>query len=175
MATLSTWTFDTPAGAQDALHILERLQWQRSIVVQDASVVSWPDERRRPDTYQVGDVAGCTALSGAFWGLLFGLLFLLPLADPVPGVRSGVVGLSRIGLPDDFLQRIREHVVPGTSALFLLVPDDVVDLIAEVLAGTAADELTARLTPDQDASLRRAFDVAEAGGATTTGTVPTHP
>ena len=166
MSALSTWTFDTPDGARAALRTVERLQWRRSVVVHDASVVTWTDGSRRPESYQVGDVAGSTALSGAFWGLLFGLLFLLPLSGPVPGGEPDAAAqLARIGLPDAFLQQVREHVVPGTSALFLLVPDDAADRVAESLTGDGAAELSTRLTPDQDASLRRGFDAAGPGDA----------
>ena len=166
MTTLSTWAFDTPEGAQAALRTVERLQWRRSIVVQDASVVAWPAGSRRPESWQVGDVAGSAALSGAFWGLLFGLLFLLPLSGPEPGGEPDAAArLSRIGLPDPFLQQVRALVVPGTSALFLLLPDAVVDRVAESLAGDGATELSTRLTPDQDASLRRGFDAAGPGDA----------
>ena len=166
MTTLSAWAFDTPEGARSALHSVERLQWRRTVVVQDASVVSWPEGSRRPESYQVGDVAGAAALAGAFWGLLFGLLFLLPLTGPDPGADPGLATrLSRIGLPEPFLQQVRAQVVPGTSALFLLVPDDATDRLAEALAGAGATELSTRLTPDQDASLRRAFDAAGPGDA----------
>ncbi len=42
-------------------------------------MVVWPPGTRRPRTYQAGPAPGPAALSGAFWGLLFGQLFLLPL------------------------------------------------------------------------------------------------
>ena len=73
MDTLSVWTFGAPDGAELALRQVERLQLRRAIAVADAAVVAWPAGATRPRTYQVGSVQGTVALSGAFWGLVFGL------------------------------------------------------------------------------------------------------
>ena len=97
MTTVSTWAFDDPDGAGRALRRLERLEVRELVVVEDASVVSWPAGRPRSRTHQAGAVTGTAGLSGAFWGLLSGVLFLLPLADvlggtspgPLPAVLSG--------------------------------------------------------------------------------------
>jgi uncharacterized membrane protein len=158
MATLSIWKFDDPDGAEAALRTLERLQSQRLLVIDDASVVVWREGKRRPRSYQPSSIAGTAALSGAFWGLLFGLLFFLPLAGLVLGAASGLaVGLSRLGLSDEFLQQVRERVTPGTSALFLLTHDAVVDRIGEAFTGTSAELLATNLTRDQEDALRHAF------------------
>ena len=65
-ATLSIWKFTSPDGAERALGTLTELQSQRLIAVQDASVVSWPQGRRKPRTWQARDIAGTAARSGAF-------------------------------------------------------------------------------------------------------------
>ena len=57
-ATLSFWKFTSPEGAEHALGTLAQLQSQRLIVVQDASVVSWPEGRRKPRTWKARDIAG---------------------------------------------------------------------------------------------------------------------
>jgi uncharacterized membrane protein len=163
MSTLSIWKFTSPDGAERALRTLSQLQSQRLIVVQDASVVSWPEGRRRPRTWQARDVAGAAALSGAFWGLLFGMLFLLPLVGMAVGAAAGAAAgaLSRVGLSDDFLQRVRDRITPGTSALFLLTSDEVVDRVHEAFAGTHAELLVTNLNREQEAALRTAFDEAD--------------
>jgi uncharacterized membrane protein len=150
--TLSVWRFDTPDGAEAALRTLERLQNQRRVTVDDASVVAWPTGNDRPRTYQAGTAAGTAALSGAFWGLLFGVVFLLPLA----GVTAGPDGLFRVGLSDEFLRQVRDRITPGTSALFLLTHDAAVDRIRETFAD--AEPLISTLDRDQEAALLRAFD-----------------
>jgi uncharacterized membrane protein len=160
VATLSIWKFTTPDGAEQALNTLAGLQTRRLIVVQDASVVSWPEGRRKPRTWQARDLAGAGALSGAFWGLLFGLLFLMPLLGMAIGAAAGLTAgaFTRVGLTDDFLQRIRDHITPGTSGLFLLTTDEVVDRIHDAFAGTHAELLLTNLSKDQENALRHAFD-----------------
>ena len=157
--TLSIWKFTGPDGAEQALRTLAGLQAQRLVVVEDASVVSWPEGRRKPRTWQARDVVGGAALSGAFWGLLFGLLFLMPLAGLVVGAAAGLGAgaFARIGLSDDFLGKVRDQVTPGTSALFLLTSDAVVDRIRDAFAGVHAELLATNLSKDQEAALRHAF------------------
>lgn len=163
MTTLSIWKFTSPDGAEQALRTLARLQAERLVVVEDASVVSWPEGRRKPRTWQARDVAGTAALSGAFWGLLFGVLFLLPLVGLAVGAAAGLAAgaFARIGLSEDFLAKVRDRVTPGTSALFLLTSDEVVDRIRDAFAGVHAELLTSNLSKDQEAALRHAFDDAD--------------
>ena len=151
MDTVSIWRFDTSDGAEAALRALERLQTRRLVTLDDAAVVTWSAGAPRPVCYQVGTAAGTAALSGAFWGLLFGLLFLLPLA----GERGGTAGLTRVGLPEEFLTSARERVTAGTSALFLLTAGDAVDRVRAALPGT--EPLVSGLGRDEAAALARAF------------------
>lgn len=161
--TVSIWRFDTPNGADAALRTLERLQTQRVVAIDDAAVVVWPPGTRRPHGYQVGTVAGTVALSGAFWGLLIGLLWLLPLTGPVAGAAT----LDRVGLPDEFLTRVRDRIVPGTSGLFLLSRDAAPDRIRVAFATPDAEPLISILTLEQEHALHHAFgaddDPADAG------------
>jgi uncharacterized membrane protein len=152
--TVSVWTFDTPEGASGALRVLERLQTRRRLTIDDASVVSWAAGRHRPHVYQVGAVDGTAALAGAFWGLLFGTVFLMPLVVPDAG---GPAGLSAIGLSDEFLDQVRCRVVPGASALFLLTDIAVLDRIRDALDGAHGGLLVAPLAHEQDQLLRHVF------------------
>jgi uncharacterized membrane protein len=155
MNTLSIWRFDTTDGAEAALRPLERLQNRRLITIDDAAVVAWASGARRPRTYQAGTAAGTVAVSGAFWGLLFGTVFLLPLA----GVAvDATAGLSRVGLSDAFLQRVRDRITPATSGLFLLSQDAVLDRIREAFASRQADLLVISLSREQEHALRQAFE-----------------
>lgn len=160
MTTLSIWKFTSPDGAEKAMRTLTRLQDDHLVNIQDASVVSWPEGRRKPRTWQARDVAGTAALSGAFWGLLFGILFLLPVVGMAIGAAVGLAAgsLSKVGLSDEFLQRIRDQITPGSSALFLLTSDEVVDRIHDTFAGTHAELLFTNLSKQQEAALRAAFD-----------------
>jgi uncharacterized membrane protein len=151
VSTVSIWRFDTSDGAEAALRALERLQVRRAVVIDDAAVLVWGDGERRPHGYQVGSADGFSALSGASWGLLFGLLFLLPLA----GVADDAV-LVRFGLSDRFLAHARDRITVGTSALFLFTDRAAVDRLRGTLSG--ADPLVCTLDQQHEIALRRAFD-----------------
>lgn len=153
MNTMSIWRFDARDDAEFSLRALERLQTRRLVVINDVAVVAWRAGARRPHCYQVGTADGSTTLSGAFWGLLFGLLFLLPLIGPVDNAAV----LARVGLSDEFLQQVRNRITAGTSALFLLTHDTVVDRIRDVLADTHVEPLVNILDREQAAALVRAF------------------
>jgi uncharacterized membrane protein len=158
--TVSIWRFDTSKGAEAALRTLVRLQTRRLVMIDDAAVVVWPTGSRRPHGYQVGTAAGATELSGAFWGLLLGLLFLLPLAGATEGTDGAGV-LSRIGLTDEFLAEVRDRITPGSSALFLLSGAPAVDGLREAFADTRVDLLIRTLDREHEAALHRAFDADE--------------
>ncbi|RTL63389.1 MAG: DUF1269 domain-containing protein [Pseudonocardiaceae bacterium] len=152
MTTLSIWTFDTETGAEAALRPLERRQNQRQLALDDVAVVAWAADAVRPRTYQVGTAAGTAALSGAFWGLLFGTVFLLPLSGPTAGA-----GLAHVGLSDEFLGLVHGRVTAGTSALFLLSDSGELDLVRDLFADVHADLLVSTLTRTEEDALTRAF------------------
>ena len=84
---------------------------------------------KRPTTRQLHNLASAGALGGAFWGLLFGLLFFVPLLGMAIGAAAGALSgsLTDVGIDDDFIKRTREEITPGTSALFVMSADAVLD------------------------------------------------
>ena len=160
MSTLSVWTFDGPDGAARALRVVERLQTRRRLAIEDAAVVSWPAGQHRPYSYQAGTIDGTAALSGAFWGLLFGSLFLVPLAHPAGGTPSA--GLARTGLPDDLLRQLRATITAGTSALFVLAGTAALDTINEDAGGSQGELLVTPLDTEHEQVLRRVFGADDA-------------
>lgn len=159
MATLSVWRFDTPNGAEDAVGTLADLARKQLVVVHDAATVSWPEGAKKPKTRQLHNVAGAGALGGAFWGLLFGLLFFVPLLGALVGATVGAVGgaLSDAGIDDEFIKRTRDEITPGTSGLFVLTSDVVLDKVAEAFGSNKPHLLFTNLSNDQETALREAF------------------
>lgn len=159
MATLSVWKFETPDGAAQAEAILIGLSKEHLINVYDAAVVEWQPGKRKPKTHQANSLVGPGALGGAFWGLLFGLLFFVPLLGVAIGAVSGAVGgsLADAGIDDDFIDDVKSKVTPGSSALFLLSSDAVIDKVKESLAGVEAELIQSNLSIEDEAKLRAAF------------------
>lgn len=158
MATFTVWKFDSAGGAGNALSTLEGLQKQELIKVHDAAVVSWEEGKKKPKTHQ-SSLAGPLALGGAFWGLLFGLIFFIPFLGLAIGAASGALigSMSKVGIDEDFINQVRAEITPGTSALFLLTSDAVIDKVREAFPGGHAQLLHTNLSNEQETQLREVF------------------
>lgn len=159
MATLTVWKFSTAEGAAVAETTLERLQKEELIQVHDAATVSWPEGAKKPKTRQLASMTGAGALGGAFWGLLFGLLFFVPLLGMAMGAAAGAIGgsLTDVGIDHDFIKSVRAKVTPGTSALFVLTSDAVLDKVHEAFEGQHPELIHTNLSTEEEARLRDVF------------------
>jgi uncharacterized membrane protein len=159
MATLTVWKFDTPDGAEKAEVILERLQKESLITIADAAIVSWPTHKKAPKTRQLNSLTGAGALGGAFWGLLFGLLFFVPILGMAIGAATGALGgaLADVGIDDDFIASLKAKIEPGTSALFVLTTDAVLDKVQGEFATLNPHLIHSNLSGEQEAKLREVF------------------
>ncbi len=160
MSTLTVWKFTAADGAEKALAKLEELQKQELIKVLDAAVVTWPEGRKKPKTYQAISTVGVGALGGAFWGMLFGLIFLVPLFGMIVGAAAGALSgkFTDYGINDDFIKDLRDKVTEGTSALFLLTGQVTVDKVSEAFGPDEVGELIqSNLSAEQEAKLREDF------------------
>jgi uncharacterized membrane protein len=159
VATLTVWKFDTHDGAEQAETILEGLAKQELIKIQDAAVVSWPATRKSPRTRQLHSLTGVGALGGAFWGLLFGLLFFVPVLGMAVGAGVGALSgaLADVGIDDDFISSLRAQIQPGTSALFVMTSDAVIDKVHDAFSDMHAELIHSNLSDDEEARLREVF------------------
>jgi uncharacterized membrane protein len=159
MATLTAWKFPTPDGADDAIATLEKLRTEALIQVEDAAVVSWEQGRKKPKTREMHSTGRAGALGGAFWGMLFGLIFFIPILGLAIGAATGALlgSMADVGISDAFIGKVRDKVTPGTSALFLLSSDAVIDRVAAEFEGGDAELISTNLSAEQEARLREAF------------------
>jgi len=159
-ATLTVWKYDTAEGAGEAAELLKQLSKQDLIHIHDAAVVSWPVDKKRPKTHQLDNVAAGGALGGAFWGLLFGLLFFIPFIGMAVGAATGALAgsLVDVGIDDDFINSVKAEIVPGTSALFLMSSDAVIDKIHDAFGNTHAKLIRTNLSNEQEDHLRSVFE-----------------
>jgi uncharacterized membrane protein len=159
LATLSVLKFNDPSGADRVLLALQGMQERQLITLQDAAVVSWPVDRKKPQTRQLSGMAGAGAAMGALWGMLFGLIFFVPLLGMAIGAGMGALGgsLADIGIDDDFIKQVREKVTPGTSALFALTSGATEDRVIEELKQFDFEIISTSLSTEQEQKLREAF------------------
>jgi len=129
------------------------------IKLQDAAIVTWPVGKAKPKTKQLVDMVGMGALQGAFWGMLFGLIFVVPFFGLAVGAAFGALGgkMADYGISDDFIKQTQEKVTEGTSALFLLTSDVVLEKITPELKGYDFELIASNLTTEQEEQLMAAF------------------
>ena len=159
MTTLTVFKFPSTDGAQEMLNKIYALQNQELITVVDAATVTWPEGKKSPKTKQAVNLTGAGALDGAFWGMLFGFLFFVPFFGLAVGAAMGALGghYADYGIDDDFIKRVREEVTPGTSALFLMTTNAVVDRVVEEFKGSNFELISSNLSKEQEEQLRTAF------------------
>lgn len=161
MSTITVLKFDTVSGAGEMLDTIKSLTKMQLITLQDAAIVTWEAGKKKPKTKQLHNLAGRGALDGAFWGMLFGLLFFVPFFGMAVGAAFGALGgaFSDVGIDDDFIKKVQEKVTEGTSALFLMTSDAVLDKVTEVIneKGLKFELVTSNLSNEEEEKLREAF------------------
>jgi uncharacterized membrane protein len=159
MATISVLKFSTADGAEQALGTLQDLSKQHLINLHDAAIVTWPEGKKKPKTRQLANLAGMGALDGAFWGMLFGLIFFVPFFGMAIGAAMGAIGgkFADYGIDDDFIKSVQNQVTEGTSALFLMTSEAVVDKVADAMKGLEFEIVSTNLSQEEEDSLRAAF------------------
>jgi uncharacterized membrane protein len=160
MATLTVWKFDTPSGAEDASQTLQELARENIVVLHDAATVTWEQGQKKPKTRQLANTTGAGALGGSFWGLLFGMIFFVPLLGAAIGAATGAFAgsLNDVGIDDTFINKVRDQVTPGTSALFVMTSDAVIDKVHAAFADHAPSELLfTNLSHEQETAVREVF------------------
>ncbi|MCE7004407.1 DUF1269 domain-containing protein [Kibdelosporangium philippinense] len=159
MTTLTVWRFTTSDGADRAAGILSRLSQDNLITVHDAATVSWRTGTKKPKTRQLHNVMGTGALGGAFWGMLFGLIFFVPLLGAAVGAAVGSLTgmLTDVGISDDLIRRLRADIGPGTSALFILSSDAVLDKVRMAFEPERPELMFTNLSEEEENRLRETF------------------
>ena len=88
---------------------LASIQQEHLISLEDAVVLEHGDDGH-VHLRQAINLAAAGAVSGSFWGVLVGLLFLNPLLGAAVGAGAGAASgaLSDIGINDQFLRELAE-------------------------------------------------------------------
>jgi uncharacterized membrane protein len=92
--------------------------------------------------------------------MLIGLIFLNPLLGAAVGAGAGALSgkLSDIGISDTFMKELGETILPGTSALFILVRKVTPDKVLDQLKEFKGKVLKTSLTADKEEELRKVLE-----------------
>src|SRR5436309_13108607 len=156
MATLVAIGYPDQGTAEQARHTVQQLEAELVIQADQVASISRDMEGKyHVHTTHGGASAGGGAIWGSFWGLLFGLLFFVPFAGLALGAGFGALfgHLGEKGIDKAFQEQVRDHVKPGTSALFMVIekatPDKAVAALQQyggtVIRTSLSDEDTKKL------------------------------
>jgi uncharacterized membrane protein len=108
---------------------------------------------------QMVNLTAAGALSGGFWGMLIGLIFLMPLVGTALGAASGALGgpLSDTGIKDDFMKDAAQALMPGSAGLFLLIRKMTTDKVLADLEGVGGTVLRTSFDHTNEQALRDAL------------------
>ncbi|MCB1825677.1 MAG: DUF1269 domain-containing protein [Candidatus Competibacteraceae bacterium] len=163
--------YDDMFKAQEVRLRLLQMQKEYLIDLEDA-VVAVRDEKGKVKLHQIHDLTTAGALSGGFWGLLIGLIFMNPLLGLAAGAASGALSgaLADIGINDDFMKKLASELKPGTSVLFVLVKHFTPDKVLAELEGAGGRLLKTSLSHEDETRLQAVLDAAKP--QSTVDTVP---
>jgi uncharacterized membrane protein len=159
MSDLVFIAFDTEKHAEEVREKVLSMQREYLIDVEDA-VIAVRDDDGRVKLNQLIHPARTGAVSGAFWGMLIGWLFLMPVAGAAVGAAGGAIGgsLIDVGINDDDMKRqANEALKPGTAGLFLLVRKMTTDKVLEDLKGVGGTVIKTSFDNAKEEALRQAL------------------
>jgi uncharacterized membrane protein len=172
MSDLVCIAFKDSGTADQVLNELRAMEAHYVLDLEDAVIVV-RDKDGKVHLKQCVDVFGGATTHGValgmLWGGLMGLLFMNPLAGLLGSLAGGAGAgamtlaaeefgiLSDYGIPDTFIRSLGSTIVPGTSAIFLLIQNfDEGKMLAKISTheGTI---LKTSLSKEQEERLRAAL------------------
>src|SRR5499425_1159283 len=152
MSTLVVIEYDDPFKAEEVRISLMKLHKDYLIDLEDA-VVAVKDQKGKVRLHQAVNLTAAGALSGGFWGLLIGMIFLNPLLGMAMGAAAGAVSgaLRDVGINDNFMKDLTENMKPSSSTLFVLVRKVTPDKVLDEIKGTGGKVLQTSLSHEDEA------------------------
>jgi uncharacterized membrane protein len=158
MSDLIVVAFDNETGAEQMREAMIQLQKEYIVELADAAVVVRTQDGK-VRVKQAHDLVGAGAVGGAFWGMLIGLVFLMPWVGAAVGAAAGAISgkFTDIGVDDNFIKRVGEEIKPGNSALFLLITKQTSDRMIEEFHKFKGSIIQTSLSHEEEMKLREAM------------------
>jgi uncharacterized membrane protein len=166
MSDLVVIVYPTEQKAEEVRNRLLSLQKEYLIKLGDA-VIATRDDAGKVKLNQIMNTTAAGAVSGSFWGMLIGVLFLNPLVGLAIGAASGALGgaLTDFGINDAFMKDLSTSLQPGNAALFVLVQSMTGDKVLKEIEGFGGRVLKTSLDESKEQILRDALQRASAEAA----------
>jgi uncharacterized membrane protein len=158
MAHLVVLGLDNRDDAERVFDLAGELAKQELLQLQDAAY-AYRDDKGKVRIHQAINLTGAGAASGALWGTLIGLIFLMPVAGLAVGAATGAIGgkLADVGINDDTIKQIGQQLQQGKAAVFLLARSATVDRVIEAIKPYNPTVIQTNLTRDREEELVQAL------------------
>jgi uncharacterized membrane protein len=172
MSELVCIAFKDSGTADQELNELRAMEKEYALDLEDAVVVV-RDQNGKVHLKQCVDVFGGATTHGmalgVLWGWLIGLLFMNPLAGLLGSIAGGAGGgamtvaasesglLNDYGIPDNFIRALGSTILPGTSAIFLLIRNFDQDKLSGRISKYGGTILKTSLDKEHEEKLRAAL------------------
>ncbi|MGD9845253.1 MAG: DUF1269 domain-containing protein [Variibacter sp.] len=158
MSDLIAIVYPTEAKAEEVRQRLLKLQKEYLITLSDA-VIATKTENGQVKLNQLVNTTATGAVSGSFWGLLIGVIFLNPILGVALGAASGALGglLADYGINDAFMKDLSASLKPGNAALFVLVKNMTPDKVLRDIQDAGGTVLKTSLDDTKEQKLRDAL------------------
>ncbi|MBK9305717.1 MAG: DUF1269 domain-containing protein [Nitrospira sp.] len=168
MSELVCLAFKDSSTADRELIELRAMEQAYALDLEDAVIVV-RDRNGKVHLKQCVDVFGGATTHGValgmLWGGLMGLLFMNPLTGLIGSIAGGAGGGAittaasdyGIGIPDNFIRGLGHTIVPGTSAIFLLIRNFDQEKLSVSISKYGGTILKTSLSREQEERLRTAL------------------
>ncbi|WOH65157.1 DUF1269 domain-containing protein [Bradyrhizobium sp. BWA-3-5] len=163
MSDLVAIVYPSEAKAEEVRQRLLKLQKEYLIVISDA-VIAVKTDSGGIKLNQLVNTTAIGVMTGSFWGLLIGVLFLNPILGVAVGAASGALSgaLSDFGIDDSFMKELSASLQTGNAALFVLIRNMTADKVLKEIKDAGGTVLKTSLDETKEKALRDALaSVAE--------------
>ena len=149
---------DNRDDAERLFDLAGDLAKQELLQLQDAAY-AYRDDTGKVRIQQAVSLTGAGAASGALWGTLIGMLFLMPVAGLAIGAGTGALAgkLADVGINDDTIKQIGGQLEQGRAAVFLLARSATVDRVIDAIKPFNPTVIQTNLTKDREEELVKAL------------------
>ena len=163
MSDLVAIVYPSEAKAEEVRQRLLKLQKEYLITISDA-VIAVKTDSGGIKLNQLVNTTAVGAMTGSFWGLLIGVIFLNPILGVAVGAASGALGgaLSDFGIDDSFMKELSASLQTGNAAMFVLIRNMTADKMLKEIKDAGGTVLKTSLDETKEKALRDALaSVAE--------------
>jgi uncharacterized membrane protein len=163
MSDLIAIVYPSEAKAEEVRQRLLKLQKEYLISINDA-VIAVKTNEGNIKLNQLVNTTAVGAMTGSFWGLLIGVLFLNPILGVAVGAASGALGgaLTDFGIDDTFMKDLSASIHPGDAVLFVLIKSMTADKVLNEIKDAGGTVLKTSLDETKEKILRDALASAAA-------------